>query len=213
MVSDLMGEIKVDRQQMKMDILRKSEWVHYYTDGSAHGNAPVNFRSKWGVAGWIGFNADPKNSALSVTGYGELDNNQLETIAILDALRYHDMNRSSNPRIRIFSDLTVAIGRVNDFFRSGYSDYISSLPNVDAAKILDIYIRYTIELQWVRGHDTNKWHNLIDDLVGTARKIAVSNSPVRRGKRIRKFRDYEMEYLEKHMKWLMVEHGITESIE
>lgn len=205
-IRDVKMNSRDDREAAKADY-GKDGWVYYYTDGSAPGSFAYH-NSPWGTAGWV--LGDINCITFSVTAYGGLDNNQLEMLAILDALRYHDKNRPNDKKIRILSDSTSAIQRFKDFRAERVSKYMESLPNVDVIEMLKIIGRYSIDIQWVRGHDSNKWHNVIDIVVGSARKIADNKNP-RGGQKIKSFSVYELKYLKSHMGWAMYTQGLTKS--
>lgn len=197
-------EAKADRVAAK-DLYHNIDWTCYYTDGSASGE-PSSIFTPWGASGWV--REDTDNPRFGVSIYGSLDNNQLEMIAIFNVLIEHDKTCKSEKYVQIFSDSKVAIDRFRKMLRGDHSA-ADSLPDIQVDKILEISEKYHIELTWVKGHDTNIWHNTIDAVVGVARKMVTINTPKRRGQLIRKFRNYEWEYLVGHMKWIMEENGLT----
>ncbi len=126
--------------------------MEIYTDGACIPNP--------GKGGW-GFVVVCKGSPIVERSGSEMDttNNRMEFQAVIEALLWLE----SDMPAEIYSDSQLVVNVLNGDWRGKKNTDL-----VDEGR--DLMARKAVELEWVRGHDGNKWNEYADSLAeGAAR--------------------------------------------
>lgn len=141
--------------------------IDVYTDGSSLGNP--------GPGGWAAIILDvqeegEKAKTILQGGKSNVTNNQMEMMAIAEALGWIQKNGPKKAKIRLHSDSSLVVNTINDGWKRKAN--LSLWRKMDRArKDLDI------EWIWVKGHAENEWNNTADELaVSQAEKISMDVS-------------------------------------
>lgn len=138
-----------------------------YTDGACIGNGKAE-----NIGGWsFVFVKEGKNYFESVGVVFDTTNNRQEMLAVLNALRCcveHDI-----VSFVLYSDSQYVVKGFNDWMygwkvkqwrRGQFRDLI---PNADLwQELFAIKLKFeSVNMQWVRGHNGNKWNEYADQLI------------------------------------------------
>ncbi|MFA5947409.1 MAG: ribonuclease H [Candidatus Gracilibacteria bacterium] len=126
--------------------------IKIYTDGSCKGNP--------GPGGWGAVVFDNKEEIHLSGGARETTNNRMEMMAMVEALKYlHDKykDKISKLSIEIYSDSNLIVQTINLKWKKK--------ANTDLwEKIEALSAWLNIKFIWVKGHASNKYNNLADEL-------------------------------------------------
>ena len=136
-----------------------------YTDGACSGNP--------GPGGWGAVIFDNKNNQTNISGKEKnTTNNRMEILAAIMALK----KIKSNSQITIYTDSTYVKNGITEWmFNWKKNDWKTT--NKKPVKNKDLWIKLDklceknkVSWKWVKGHATNKYNNLADQLATSAIK-------------------------------------------
>lgn len=131
-----------------------------YTDGACSPNP--------GLGGWATIFTKDNQVLYKKFGYEEnTTNNRMELISVLKALEL--AKELSLVEVEIFSDSQYVINSINLNWKRN--------KNLDLWDKLDklIPIFHNIQFNWIKGHDTNIFNGMCDELAVYARKNKINN--------------------------------------
>ena len=136
-----------------------------YTDGACSGNP--------GPGGWGAVIFDNENKQKNISGSEEnTTNNRMELSATIMALK--EVNKNSE--ITIYTDSTYVKNGITEWVlkwkENGWKNSNKkTVKNKDLwVKLLNLCEKNKISWKWVKGHSTNKYNNLADELATQAIK-------------------------------------------
>jgi ribonuclease HI len=143
--------------------------IDIYTDGSSIG--------KVGPGGWAFVVVD--NGKISDQSYGGQDhttNNQMEIYAVTQALIYMHDNFPEEIPFTIWSDSEYVVKGINLY----YSRWLTQINRgnkkiknqefwLELKNYYDLF--HQVEIKWVRGHDGNKFNEIVDKLAVKGKNI------------------------------------------
>ncbi|MBP7670878.1 ribonuclease HI [Candidatus Gracilibacteria bacterium] len=131
-----------------------------YTDGSCIGNP--------GPGGWAALIIDEENQETAISGHQpDTTNNRMEMQAIIEALKHlHAKHKDlTKYQIDLYSDSNLIIQTLNQGWKKkANTDLWADIDRLRAWQ--------NITWHWVKGHSTNKYNNIVDEL---AQKAARKN--------------------------------------
>src|SRR6056300_64320 len=136
-----------------------------YTDGACSGNP--------GPGGWGAVIFDSDNNQTNISGKEKnTTNNRMEILAAIMALK----KIKSNSQITIYTDSTYVKNGINEWkFNWKKNDWKTA--SKKPVKNKDLWIKLDklceknkVSWKWVKGHATNKYNNLADQLATSAIK-------------------------------------------
>jgi len=150
---------------MLMDVkkIMKHERIQIYTDGSCKGNP--------GPGGWAVLFTEPdeKKPFATLKGHeASTTNNRMEMVAVIEALRYIDVNKFHTCDITLYSDSNLVIQTMLQGWKRK--------ANLDLWEELDeLNEELDIEYVWVKGHHKNHWNNECDRIAQRQASISQKN--------------------------------------
>ncbi len=136
-----------------------------YTDGACSGNP--------GPGGWGAVIIDEKKKQLNISGnMKDTTNNRMELMAPIMALKKIKLKSD----VVIFTDSTYVKNGITDWIKKWEkNDWKNSnkkpIKNKDLwVKLNDLCQKNKVKWRWVKGHSSNKYNNLADELATTAIK-------------------------------------------
>ena len=136
-----------------------------YTDGACSGNP--------GPGGWGAVIFDEKEKQYNISGnVKDTTNNRMELMAPIMALK----KIKSMSNVMIFTDSTYVKNGITEWIKkwekNGWkSSSKKPVKNKDLwVKLLNLCEKNKISWKWVKGHSTNKYNNLADELATQAIK-------------------------------------------
>tara|TARA_R110002072_G_scaffold266303_1_gene425169 strand:+ start:16065 stop:16562 length:498 start_codon:yes stop_codon:yes gene_type:complete len=144
---------------MYIFVLRMSNLIEIYTDGSAKGN-PGN--GGYGVV--MRFNGKEKELS---QGYRMTTNNRMELLAVIVALE--SLKTNKHP-IKIYSDSKYVIDSIEKKWVFGWEKKnFKGKKNADLWKrFLRVHPKFNLQFEWVRGHDGHPENERCDVLAVNA---------------------------------------------
>lgn len=139
-----------------------------YTDGS--------YQNSIGAGGYASVILDRENNAVKVicNGYKNTTNNRMELLGVIETLKLF----KEKTDIEIVSDSQYVIksiteGHALQWFKN--KDF--SKKNLDLwFELLDLIKFHNVSFTWVKGHNGNKWNELVDMLaVNGAKCLNISD--------------------------------------
>jgi ribonuclease HI len=136
-----------------------------YTDGACSGNP--------GPGGWGAVIFDEDNNQTNISGKEKnTTNNRMEILAAIMALK----KIKSNSQITIYTDSTYVKNGITEWMFSWKKNGWKTA-NKKPVKNKDLWIKLDklcekskVSWKWVKGHSTNKYNNLADQLASLAIK-------------------------------------------
>lgn len=144
-----------------------------YTDGSC-------LRNPEGPGGWAWLILDDEGQEVARGAGGEsrTTNNRMELTAAIEGLSHALKNPPANDKIRILSDSQYVINGITDWIdgwkRRGWKTASKDpVKNAELWRLLDeLNGRRRIEWTWVRGHNGNRWNEIVDEMaVAESRRL------------------------------------------
>ena len=140
--------------------------IKIYTDGSCINNP--------GSGGWAAIILDGKNKKIISGNKNNATNNQMELLAAIKALSNFNKKKS----FKIFTDSNYVKDGITKWIKnweknSWKTSKKKTVKNQELWKKLDKLVKFhDVKWEWVKGHSTNIYNNLADEL---ARKAAKKN--------------------------------------
>tara|TARA_B100000745_G_scaffold194505_1_gene127962 strand:- start:152 stop:577 length:426 start_codon:yes stop_codon:yes gene_type:complete len=140
--------------------------IKIYTDGSCIGNP--------GTGGWAAVIINGKNEEVISGSKNNTTNNQMELLAAIKALSNFNKKKS----LKIFTDSNYVKDGITKWIRNWEKNNWKTstkkpVKNQELWKKLDKLVKFhDVKWEWVKGHSTNIYNNLADEL---ARKAAEKN--------------------------------------
>ena len=140
--------------------------IKIYTDGSCIGNP--------GSGGWAAVILDGKNEKIISGNKNNTTNNQMELMAAIKSLSNFNKKKS----LKIFTDSNYVKDGITKWIRNWEKNNWKTstkkpVKNQELWKKLDKLVKFhDVKWEWVKGHSTNIYNNLADEL---ARKAAEKN--------------------------------------
>ena len=140
--------------------------IKIYTDGSCIGNP--------GAGGWAAIILDGKNEKIISGSKNNTTNNQMELFAAIKALSNFNKKKS----FKIFTDSNYVKDGITKWIKnweknSWKTSKKKTVKNQELWKKLDKLVKFhDVKWEWIKGHSTNIYNNLADEL---ARKAAEKN--------------------------------------
>ena len=140
--------------------------IKIYTDGSCIGNP--------GSGGWAAVILDGKNEKIISGNKNNTTNNQMELMAAIKGLS----NFSKKKSFKIFTDSNYVKDGITKWIKNWEKNNWKTsnkkpVKNQELWKKLDKLVKFhNVKWEWVKGHSTNIYNNLADEL---ARKAAEKN--------------------------------------
>lgn len=158
--------------------------LNIYTDGG--------FRSKYKVGSYayVVINNETivrefKKPVVSSNLEDKVTNITMEMKAVIEALKYINSNFSTNDAIYILTDSQYVQLGVTDWSNkwriNGWKNAKGkTIENYDLwRELLDLYYvknkNFKINIQWVRGHDGNRWNEYVDKMCNDAMDYHIIN--------------------------------------
>ena len=138
--------------------------IKIYTDGSCIGNP--------GPGGWAAVILNEKNKKLISGNKNNVTNNQMELLATIKALNCFKNKES----FIIFTDSTYVKNGITKWIKNWQKNNWktankSSVKNQVLWKKLDQLVKFhNVKWEWIKGHSTNTYNNLADELAKNAAK-------------------------------------------
>ena len=138
--------------------------IKIYTDGSCIGNP--------GPGGWAAVILNEKNKKLISGNKNNVTNNQMELLATIKALKCFKNKES----FIIFTDSTYVKNGITKWIKNWQKNNWktankSSVKNQVLWKKLDQLVKFhNVKWEWIKGHSTNTYNNLADELAKNAAK-------------------------------------------
>ena len=140
--------------------------IKIYTDGSCIGNP--------GTGGWAAVIINGKNEEVISGSKNNTTNNQMELLAAIKALSNFNKKKS----LKVFTDSNYVKDGITKWIRNWEKNNWKTstkkpVKNQELWKKLDKLVKFhDVKWEWVKGHSTNIYNNLADEL---ARKAAEKN--------------------------------------
>ena len=140
--------------------------IKIYTDGSCIGNP--------GAGGWAAIILDGKNEKIISGSKNNTTNNQLELFAAIKALSNFNKKKS----FKIFTDSNYVKDGITKWIKNWKKNNWKTsakkpVKNQELWKKLDKLVKFhDVKWEWIKGHSTNIYNNLADEL---AKKAAEKN--------------------------------------
>jgi len=140
--------------------------IKIYTDGSCIGNP--------GSGGWAAIILDGKNKKIISGNKNSTTNNQMELFAAIKALSNFNKKKS----FKIFTDSNYVKDGITKWIRNWEKNNWKTsakkpVKNKELWKKLDKLVKFhDVKWEWIKGHSTNVYNNLADEL---AKKAAEKN--------------------------------------
>ena len=140
--------------------------IKIYTDGSCIGNP--------GSGGWAAVILDGKNEKVISGNKNNTTNNQMELLAAIKGLSNFNKKKS----FKIFTDSNYVKDGITKWIKNWEKNNWKTsnkkpVKNQELWKKLDKLVKFhNVKWEWVKGHSTNIYNNLADEL---ARKAAEKN--------------------------------------
>ena len=140
--------------------------IKIYTDGSCIGNP--------GPGGWAVIILDNRNEKIISGKKNNTTNNQMELLAPIKALSNFDKQKS----FTIFTDSIYVKDGITKWIKNWKKNNWKTsrkkpVKNQKLWKKLDELVKFhDVKWEWIKGHSTNIYNNLVDEL---ARKAAKKN--------------------------------------
>ena len=140
--------------------------IKIYTDGSCIGNP--------GPGGWAAIILDGKNEKIISGNKNNTTNNQMELMAAIKSLSNFNKKKS----FKIFTDSNYVKDGITKWIKNWEKNNWKTsnkkpVKNQELWKKLDKLVKFhEVKWEWVKGHSTNIYNNLADEL---ARKAAEKN--------------------------------------
>ena len=140
--------------------------IKIYTDGSCIGNP--------GAGGWAAIILDGKNKKIISGSKNNTTNNQMELFAAIKALSNFNKKKS----FKIFTDSNYVKDGITKWIKNWKKNNWKTsakkaVKNQELWKKLDKLVKFhDVKWEWIKGHSTNIYNNLADEL---AKKAAEKN--------------------------------------
>ena len=140
--------------------------IKIYTDGSCTGNP--------GAGGWAAIILDGKNEKIISGNKNNTTNNQMELLAAIKALSNFNKKKS----FKIFTDSNYVKDGITKWIKNWKKNNWKTsakkpVKNQELWKKLDKLVKFhDVKWEWIKGHSTNIYNNLADEL---AKKAAEKN--------------------------------------
>ena len=140
--------------------------IKIYTDGSCIGNP--------GAGGWAAIILDGKNEKIISGSKNNTTNNQMELFAAIKALSNFNKKKS----FKIFTDSNYVKDGITKWIKNWKKNNWKTsakkpVKNQELWKKLDKLVKFhDVKWEWIKGHSTNTYNNLADEL---AKKAAKKN--------------------------------------
>ena len=140
--------------------------IKIYTDGSCIGNP--------GAGGWAAVILDGKNEKIISGNKNNTTNNQMELLAAIKGLSNFNKKKS----FKIFTDSNYVKDGITKWIKNWEKNNWKTsnkkpVKNQELWKKLDKLVKFhNVKWEWIKGHSTNIYNNLADEL---ARKAAEKN--------------------------------------
>jgi len=140
--------------------------IKIYTDGSCIGNP--------GAGGWAAIILDGKNERIISGNKINTTNNQMELFAAIKALSNFNKKKS----FKIFTDSNYVKDGITKWIKNWKKNNWKTsakkpVKNQELWKKLDKLVKFhDVKWEWIKGHSTNIYNNLADEL---AKKAAEKN--------------------------------------
>ena len=140
--------------------------IKIYTDGSCIGNP--------GAGGWAAIILDGKNERIISGNKINTTNNQMELFAAIKALSHFNKKKS----FKIFTDSNYVKDGITKWIKNWKKNNWKTsakkpVKNQELWKKLDKLVKFhDVKWEWIKGHSTNIYNNLADEL---AKKAAEKN--------------------------------------
>ena len=140
--------------------------IKVYTDGSCIGNP--------GAGGWAAIILDGKNERIISGNKINTTNNQMELFAAIKALSNFNKKKS----FKIFTDSNYVKDGITKWIKNWKKNNWKTsakkpVKNQELWKKLDKLVKFhDVKWEWIKGHSTNIYNNLADEL---AKKAAEKN--------------------------------------
>ena len=130
--------------------------LEIYTDGSSKPNP--------GQGSWAYCIVDGKTPIKIDSGYQEVaTNNQMELQAVIEALNYCFRNHRGK-MLYIYTDSQYVERGIN-LWMERWKERGWLIKNNEQWKEVDSLINeFSVQVQWIRGHNKNKWNEFVDKL-------------------------------------------------
>lgn len=130
--------------------------LEVYTDGSASPNP--------GQGAWAFCIIEGKKPIKIHSGYQEhATNNQMELQAVLEALKFIDGNHNGY-MIYIYTDSQYVERGINSWMKR-WKQKGWNIKNPEQWKQINNKLNgLVVQVQWIRGHNKNKWNEFVDQL-------------------------------------------------
>lgn len=137
-----------------------------YTDGSCLGNPGP------GGVGILILKNGIEVDRLSFGEPEETTNNRMELLASMSGIAYIHENFGTENKITVISDSKYVVDGMTSW-RHGWkkSNWKGCKKNLDLWTVIDVLGDKCI-FKWVKGHDKDKYNNIVDDLAQTAARKA-----------------------------------------
>ena len=140
--------------------------IKIYTDGSCIGNP--------GAGGWAAKILDDKNEKIISGNKNNTTNNQMELFAAIKALSNFNKKKS----FKIFTDSNYVKDGITKWIKNWKKNNWKTsakkpVKNQELWEKLDKLVKFhDVKWEWIKGHSTNIYNNLADEL---AKKAAEKN--------------------------------------
>ena len=140
--------------------------IKIYTDGSCIGNP--------GAGGWAAIILDGKNEKIISGSKNNTTNNQMELFAAIKALSNFNKKKS----FKIFTDSNYVKDGITKWIKNWKKNNWKTsakkpVKNQELWEKLDKMVKFhDVKWEWIKGHSTNIYNNLADEL---AKKAAEKN--------------------------------------
>ena len=140
--------------------------IKIYTDGSCIGNP--------GAGGWAAIILDDKNEKIISGNKNNTTNNQMELLAAIKGLSNFNKKKS----FKIFTDSNYVKDGITKWIKNWKKNNWKTsakkpVKNQELWKKLDKLVKFhDVKWEWIKGHSTNIYNNLADEL---AKKAAEKN--------------------------------------
>ena len=144
-----------------------------YTDGSCLGNP--------GPGGWAAIIIEEDKEKKIHGGEKLTTNNRMELTAAIKALEYYEMKKGEQPslnNIKIFTDSNYVKDGITKWIKNWKKNNWKTsakkpVKNQELWEKLDKLVKFhDVKWEWIKGHSTNIYNNLADEL---AKKAAEKN--------------------------------------
>ena len=130
-----------------------------YTDGSC-----IKNNKGYGSGGWASVILDDKNNIIDelYSGRRITTNNRMELMAVLETLKYF----KEPSELTIVSDSMYVVNSIiNHWAEKWFEEQDYSKQNLDLwFQVLELLKFHKVNIEWVKGHASNKYNNRADQL-------------------------------------------------